>query len=78
MAEFTSRDKLGKQCTPQRSAGADALRLLARRPNTLTEMRQRLERLGHTEPDIATAVAKLSHDGYLDDCALALNYIETQ
>jgi regulatory protein len=78
VAEFTSRNTLGKERTPQRSAAADALRLLARRPHTLTEMRQRLERLGHTEPDVATAVAKLSHDGYLDDGALALNYIVTR
>jgi regulatory protein len=78
VANSFSRTSPGKDRTPKRSAGADALRLLARRPLTTSELQERLKRLGHTEADIEATVTKLSNDGYLDDGALSLNYIVTR
>ena len=53
------------------SAYADALKLLARRELSEAQVRQRLARKGHTEPDIDQAVARLVADRSIDDARVA-------
>jgi regulatory protein len=59
----------------RRSAHADALSLLARRPRTSQELDQELERRGHGREAIDEARRRVESDGYLDDAALALHFI---
>jgi regulatory protein len=47
------------------------LRLLGRRAHSRAELRQKLARRGYEEGEVATAMARLTEMGYLDDVAFA-------
>ena len=49
----------------------EALRLLARRELSEAQLRQRLERRGHTDPVIDEAIARLRHAHAVDDVRAA-------
>lgn len=54
------------------------MKLLARRPLSAAELRQRLQRAGYAARDIEAAAGRLEQAGYLDDAELALHYILTR
>jgi regulatory protein len=56
---------------PTDRAREDALAILARRAVSEAELRARLVKKGHAEPDIDAAVARLRDLRYLDDAQLA-------
>jgi len=60
------------------TADSDALRLLSRRPLTVFELRQRLERRGHAPAAVEGACSRMRDAGYLDDRRLALDFIVTR
>jgi len=60
------------------SAYRDALTLLARKPLTEVEVRDRLVARGHTGESVRVALARLSDAGYVDDLRLALHFICTR
>jgi SOS response regulatory protein OraA/RecX len=62
------------RATEEASYG-EALRLLARRPCTVEEIRQRLSAKGHGAASIEATISRLLSDGHLDDGKLALHYI---
>jgi regulatory protein len=49
----------------------DVARLLAARPLTEAELRERLSRRGHAPLDVEAAVREARHAGWIDDAALA-------
>jgi SOS response regulatory protein OraA/RecX len=61
----------------QDSAKNDAARLLASRPLSEAELRERLARLGHAPPDVETAVRESAGAGWIDDVALARTILLT-
>jgi regulatory protein len=52
--------------------------MLARRPLSVQELRQRLEAKGYPPRDVDEACSRLRESGYLDDRRLALDYIVTR
>jgi regulatory protein len=56
---------------PTRAARVDALRMLARRELSESQVRQRLARRGHEQPAIDTAVAALRAERAIDDARTA-------
>ena len=73
-----------KSQTPQSSGGpargpeAEALHLLARRPLTVAELRERLQRRGHAGAAISQTIDRLGEAGYVDDLRLATDFIVTR
>jgi regulatory protein len=59
----------------ERTAESEALRLLARRPLSVAELRRRLASRGHDPRAVEWAVERLARAGYLDDLALAVEFI---
>lgn len=59
-------------------AKAKAMRYVARRARTVTEVRRKLREKDHDEPAIEAAVARLKELGYLDDAAYAQEYVESR
>jgi len=57
--------------SPSRSAHQVALRLLARREHSTSQIRLRLARQGLPEPEVEAAIARLTHAGLLDDARVA-------
>jgi len=53
------------------SAYVDALKMLGRRELSEAQIRQRLERRGHGEPEIDAAVARLKEERAIDDARVA-------
>ena len=68
----------GRSGSPERTAEAEALRVLARRPLTVHEIRQRLGRRGHDEEAIRQVVERLLQRNYLNDLELSLQFISTR
>lgn len=62
----------------QERAQAEGLRLLAARPLSVAELRQRLAGRGHQAEDVELAITRLTQLGYLDDAELARHYIVTR
>ncbi len=56
----------------------DGLRLVARRPLTVAELRDRLLERGHVEGEVERAIARLLETGILDDRRLAAHFIVTR
>jgi regulatory protein len=59
------------------SARATALRLLARRDYTTTELRDKLASRDHSAEDIDAALASLAAEGLLDDRRAAVAHVRT-
>jgi regulatory protein len=55
-----------------------AIRLLARRDQTVQELRQGLARRGYPGEQVGAVIARLTSAGYLDDLSLARNWIHTR
>lgn len=55
-----------------------ALRLLAARPRSVAEVRQRLRRRGAVEQEATEAIARLHEEGLLDDAAFAAYWRENR
>lgn len=55
-----------------------AVRLLAARPRSAFELRQRLRAKGHSVDAVEAATARLRDGGYLDDLEYARNFIEVR
>ena len=55
-----------------------ALRLLAARPRSVAEVRQRLRRRGAVDPEAAEVIARLQEEGLLDDAAFAAYWRESR
>lgn len=53
------------------SSYLDALKMLARRELSETQVRQRLARRGHTDDAIEDAIARLKHERAIDDARVA-------
>ncbi len=53
-----------------------ALRLLAQRRLTAAQLRQKLERKGYSEDDVAATIVRCERDGYVDDKLFAQLYVE--
>jgi len=53
----------------------EAVRRLTRRPLTVLELRDRLERSGHPPVEVEAALERLLADGSLDDLALSSHYM---
>jgi regulatory protein len=64
-----------RRSTPVRTALADATRLLARRPLTEFELRERLGAAGHAGADVEEACERMRAAGYVDDGRLAADFI---
>jgi len=60
------------------AAERDGARLLARRPLSEAELRERLEKRGHAAEAVDRACDRLGRAGYLDDGRLAMDYIVTR
>ncbi len=56
----------------------DGVRRLARRPLTVRELRDRLEKSGHPGREIDAALDRLQAEGALDDLALASHYMSVR
>lgn len=67
--------RTGQDAPVANTATADAVRLLARRPLTEQELRQRLRSKGHPETEVDATVARMVERRYLDDESLALDYL---
>ncbi len=63
---------------PADAAYRDALVLLARKPLTETEVRDRLGARGHANEPTQLAIERLCDAGYVDDQRLALHFISTR
>jgi regulatory protein len=59
-------------------AKAKAMRYVARRARTITEVRRKLREKEHPEPAIDVAVARLEELGYLDDADYAREYVRSR
>ena len=59
-------------------AKAKAMRYVARRARTITEVRRKLREKDHPEPAIDVAVARLEELGYLDDADYAREYVQSR
>ena len=59
------------------SAYSDAVRMLARRELSVTQLRERLREREHATGDIEDAIARLSASGQLDDRRVARAYART-
>lgn len=59
-------------------AKAKAMRYVARRARTTTEVRRKLREKDYEEPAIEAAVARLEELGYLDDASYAREYVQSR
>jgi regulatory protein len=66
---------LARQPESPEAAYNDAVRRLARQPQTRAALEQRLLRLGYTEAAVGTALARAQAQGYLDDRAYAASLV---
>ena len=71
VAELRSKDQVGKATTA-------ALNLLARRPRSVREVRDRLRQKGYEADTIDAAVAKLEGWRYVDDTEFARYWVENR
>lgn len=67
-----------QQAETRQRAYESALRLLAHRPRSEQELRQRLRRRGFEAPLIEETVARLRRLGFLDDAAFARYWVESR
>jgi regulatory protein len=63
---------------PKGTAYDRAISLLARRPHFAAELQRKLEQRGYSSEEVEAAIARLRADGYLDDPALAREYVATK
>lgn len=70
MARRSSRASRPK-APPAGSALDSGLRLLARRPHSRLELRQKLARRGYEPDEVEVALGRLAELGYVDDAAFA-------
>ncbi len=80
VGQFLSDEQIAALRAQDREEEAQqrALRLLAFRPRSIAELRQRLERAGMTEDAINRVVARLRAVGLLDDAAFAQSWAESR
>jgi regulatory protein len=73
-----SRDSAAKPAPLPADAYVTALRMLAMRELSATQVRERLTRRGHAEEDIDAAVARLTAERSLDDARVAAAIARTE
>ncbi len=71
VTELVAMDESGRATTA-------ALNLLARRPRSTREIRDRLAQHGYAEPAVDAAIAKLEGWNYLDDAGFARYWVENR